>query len=166
MRYELDPRTRSDNDIRRARQQQIIREIFMNNEEPSTDENENAQSEAEIAQIDRYEARERRHRRRRILRHLRNRGVGEETITAIRSIIEAALEHNESDTTEERVKICSRIDRLLFESDKFGDNENCPICCLEFEDKHHIKVLPVCNHIFHEDCIEQWIIKARSNCVL
>lgn len=27
-------------------------------------------------------------------------------------------------------------------------------------------MVPGCNHIFHEDCIEQWILKASSNSVV
>ena len=46
-----------------------------------------------------------------------------------------------------------------------GDNGDCPICCLEFEEKQQIKVMPVCGHIFHENCIEQWILRAGSHSV-
>lgn len=97
------------------------------------------------------EDRERRIRRRMILRHLRSRGVQEGTINAIRSILEGALARSEADTPEERVKIYSRIDRVIYDIEKYGASETCPICCSDFENSHHVKLLPECNHMFHED---------------
>jgi len=85
------------------------------------------QREHNISQVDRFEARGRRQRRRRILRHLRNRGIQEGTIQAIGHILEATLERNEEDSPEERVKIYSRIERVLYESNKHGESESCPI---------------------------------------
>lgn len=85
------------------------------------------QREHNISQVERFEARGRRQRRRRILRHLRNRGIQEGTIQAIRHILEATLERNEEDSPEERVKIYSRIERVLYENEKHGDSESCPI---------------------------------------
>eukprot|EP00210_Caulerpa_lentillifera_P001560 g1498.t1 len=37
----------------------------------------------------------------------------------------------------------------------YGD-EQCTICCCEFEDKDEVKVLP-CGHWFHPPCIDQWL---------
>mmetsp|Transcript_10563 Transcript_10563/g.12026 ORF Transcript_10563/g.12026 Transcript_10563/m.12026 type:complete len:96 (+) Transcript_10563:181-468(+) len=81
----------------------------------------------DVRAVEAVENRERRHRRRRILRHLRNRGVQEGTIQAIRHILEASLDRNESDSPEERVKIYSRIERVLYENEKHGKDESCPI---------------------------------------
>jgi len=49
--------------------------------------------------------------------------------------------------------------------DLMGDEgELCAICLLEFEQDEPIKQLP-CNHFFHADCIEPWLIK-RGDCPL
>jgi hypothetical protein len=32
---------------------------------------------------------------------------------------------------------------------------------MEFNEDQYIKILPKCSHIFHEDCIEKWILKAK-----
>lgn len=123
------------------------------------------QRDRDLVSVEQLESRERRHRRRRIMRHLRSRGVQEGTLQAIRHILEAALERDDEDSPEERVKIYSRIERALYESEKHGFAENCPICCEDFSEQSHIKILPDCSHIFHEDCIEQWILKARTNSI-
>ena len=103
---------------------------------------ERQQADNEIEAVEQLQDRERRHRRRRILRHLRNRGVQEGTIDAIRHILEAALERNEEDSPEERVKIYSRIMGCLYDKEKHGEIDNCPICCEDFVDEEKIKVLP------------------------
>ena len=105
-------------------------------------------------------------RHRRILRHLRHRGVNEDTLQTIQNILHVALERHVHDTPEERVKIYSRIERELYCSEKHSNYESCPICWDDFTEDQHIKPLPECNHIFHEDCIEQWILKARSNKIM
>ena len=43
-----------------------------------------------------------------------------------------------------------------------GEEEKCPICITEFEDKETVKNLP-CNHIFHENCIDTWLVQ-NSHC--
>lgn len=103
---------------------------------------ERQQADNEIEAVEQLEDRERRHRRRRILRHLRNRGVQEGTIDAIRHILEAALERNDEDSPEERVKIYSRIASALYDKEKHGEIDNCPICCEDFIDQDKVKVLP------------------------
>mmetsp|Transcript_34990 Transcript_34990/g.40434 ORF Transcript_34990/g.40434 Transcript_34990/m.40434 type:complete len:164 (+) Transcript_34990:47-538(+) len=133
----------------RSREDIILQNIFRSHQEfhslhseannGNLDEEEQQRDEISIEQLER---RERRNRRRRILRHLRSRGVQEGTINAIRSILEAALERHERDSPEERVKIYSRIERVVYDNDKYGKGESCPICCAEFEDNHHVKIIP------------------------
>ena len=42
-----------------------------------------------------------------------------------------------------------------------GDNNKCIICMEEFEEKERVKYLP-CGHLFHHDCIRQWLLKEKS----
>lgn len=37
-----------------------------------------------------------------------------------------------------------------------GDLE-CSICLNELEDRETVRLLPVCNHLFHVDCIDAWL---------
>ena len=43
--------------------------------------------------------------------------------------------------------------------------ETCAICVEEFKDKDITRVLP-CNHFFHPDCIDPWLIDHSSMCPL
>ncbi|KAJ7550187.1 hypothetical protein O6H91_07G087400 [Diphasiastrum complanatum] len=50
--------------------------------------------------------------------------------------------------------------------DKFAaTNEDCqcPVCLNDFEPNDKLRVLPVCSHCFHLDCIDEWIIN-NSTC--
>lgn len=44
------------------------------------------------------------------------------------------------------------------------ENENCAICLEEYEHGEAIRVLPRCKHMFHKDCIEQWLRLRSMNC--
>nr|KYP75760.1 RING-H2 finger protein ATL3B [Cajanus cajan] len=33
----------------------------------------------------------------------------------------------------------------------------CTVCLSEFEDKDTIKMLPKCAHVFHQQCIDNWL---------
>ncbi|KAJ0233498.1 RING-H2 finger protein ATL32 [Hirschfeldia incana] len=43
-----------------------------------------------------------------------------------------------------------------------GDLE-CSICLNELEDRETVRLLPVCNHLFHVDCIDAWLY-SHSTC--
>ncbi|KAJ4957959.1 hypothetical protein NE237_025070 [Protea cynaroides] len=32
----------------------------------------------------------------------------------------------------------------------------CAICLVEFQDNDEIRLIPVCNHVFHQNCIDEW----------
>lgn len=115
--------------------------------------------------ISRFRSLRRQPRHRRFMRRLNHR-VPDGTLQAIHNILNAALERHMQDTPLERVKIYSRIEGLLYNAEKHGNCESCPIWCEEFKEDAQIKLIPVCNHIFHEDCIEQWILKARTGRIL
>ncbi|MCO5553922.1 hypothetical protein L7F22_007448 [Adiantum nelumboides] len=39
----------------------------------------------------------------------------------------------------------------------------CPICLVDFADSARIRVLPLCQHVFHVGCVDTWLVK-RSSC--
>ncbi|XP_010446567.1 PREDICTED: RING-H2 finger protein ATL32-like [Camelina sativa] len=41
---------------------------------------------------------------------------------------------------------------------KLGSNDlECAICLNELEDRETVRLLPICNHLFHIDCIDAWL---------
>ncbi|PNX78977.1 RING-H2 finger protein ATL72-like [Trifolium pratense] len=40
---------------------------------------------------------------------------------------------------------------------------DCPICLGEFMDGEKVRVLPNCNHGFHVECIDKWLL-SHSSC--
>ena len=51
-------------------------------------------------------------------------------------------------------------------ADKSLADEVCSICCDEFAEKSKIRKMPVCGHVFHKACIDQWLMKKPTcpNC--
>lgn len=41
---------------------------------------------------------------------------------------------------------------------KEGEEEQCPICCMELEHGVDVKILP-CKHTFHPGCIDTWLVR-------
>ncbi|XP_062087002.1 putative RING-H2 finger protein ATL19 [Humulus lupulus] len=52
-------------------------------------------------------------------------------------------------------RMCGRSSR--------GDDDECVICLEDFEEGESCQVFPVCNHIFHTNCIDHWL-KNRPTC--
>ncbi|KAM1859431.1 hypothetical protein ACFX13_011739 [Malus domestica] len=42
---------------------------------------------------------------------------------------------------------------------------DCPVCLCEFCEKDQLRLLPVCSHAFHIDCIDTWLL-SNSTCPL
>ncbi|KAI5063717.1 hypothetical protein GOP47_0022264 [Adiantum capillus-veneris] len=38
----------------------------------------------------------------------------------------------------------------------------CPICLVDFGDTERIRVLPICQHVFHVSCVDTWLVKSSS----
>ncbi|XP_024011842.1 E3 ubiquitin-protein ligase Os04g0590900 [Eutrema salsugineum] len=100
-------------------------------------------------------------------------------------------DHSENLTTEELniIESVGNVDRGLSESKisrlpthKYGqkpkfrwwwqkkkkfvaDDTRCSICLVDYEKGDKITTLPPCNHIYHKDCIAQWLKKSTICCV-
>ena len=72
-------------------------------------------------------------------------------------------DRDSDDTDENRVLLYTRIKSLIFEKEKHGDVDSCSICWNDFHVKEQVKILPKWAHIFHEDWIEKWILKAKHS---
>ena len=58
----------------------------------------------------------------------------------------------------------NQIDKLpiiKYRKEKNSENYQCIICMEEFEEKEKVKLLP-CGHIFHNNCIKQWLLKQKT----
>lgn len=42
---------------------------------------------------------------------------------------------------------------------------DCAVCLAEFEENDYIRLLPICSHSFHVDCIDIWL-RSHANCPL
>lgn len=43
--------------------------------------------------------------------------------------------------------------------------KECAVCLAEYEGGDHVKTLPGCGHVFHSDCVDQWLT-AKTSCPL
>lgn len=41
----------------------------------------------------------------------------------------------------------------------------CPVCLTKFEPEDSLRLLPVCKHVFHQECIDSWF-ESHSTCPL
>ncbi|KAK3006640.1 hypothetical protein RJ639_016418 [Escallonia herrerae] len=49
-------------------------------------------------------------------------------------------------------------------SSRLVESESCSICLAEFERGELLRVLPRCKHMFHKDCIDQWLPSRSLHC--
>jgi hypothetical protein len=110
---------------------------------------------SEVEEIQRVELRN----ARRLLNRFGARAL--ENMNMLRLILNIDGDRDPEDTEENRVILFTKIQSLLYNKEKHSHSESCPICCVDFEEDQYIKILPKCAHIFHEDCIERWILKAK-----
>ncbi|RKP36337.1 hypothetical protein BJ085DRAFT_5766, partial [Dimargaris cristalligena] len=54
-------------------------------------------------------------------------------------------------------------DKVEDEFSIFDSQENCPICVNEIKPRQIIRQLP-CLHVFHLDCIDDWLTEKSSIC--
>ncbi|QCD97985.1 E3 ubiquitin-protein ligase [Vigna unguiculata] len=44
-----------------------------------------------------------------------------------------------------------------------GQNIECSICLGQWEDYNVVRLLPLCNHVFHKSCVDAWFMD-HANC--
>ena len=54
-----------------------------------------------------------------------------------------------------------KLPDVEYDKDKYSENYQCIICMEEFEKNEVVKLLP-CEHIFHKNCIKQWLLKQKT----
>ncbi|KKA25370.1 RING finger protein [Rasamsonia emersonii CBS 393.64] len=52
------------------------------------------------------------------------------------------------------------------ETIEIGENERCLICLSDYEAAEEVRQLAKCKHIYHKECIDQWLTTGRNSCPL
>ena len=71
-------------------------------------------------------------------------------------------DRNAEETETNRVMLFTRIKTIIYDKSKHGYLDTCSICYTEYEDNDVLKSLPKCEHTFHSECIEKWVVKTKS----
>ncbi|CAO2832670.1 unnamed protein product [Amaranthus hypochondriacus] len=51
------------------------------------------------------------------------------------------------------------FDYSAVKSSKIGNDAlECAVCLMEFEDNDRLRLIPKCDHVFHPDCIDAWLV--------
>ncbi|XP_057415347.1 probable E3 ubiquitin-protein ligase RHA4A [Lotus japonicus] len=63
------------------------------------------------------------------------------------------------------VQILDKLPRVLFDEDLRTRDSVCCVCLGEFELKEELLQIPYCKHMFHIECIDNWL-QSNSTCPL
>ncbi|XP_061350940.1 probable E3 ubiquitin-protein ligase RHA4A isoform X2 [Gastrolobium bilobum] len=64
-----------------------------------------------------------------------------------------------------KVQFLDKLPRILFDEDLRTRDSVCCVCLGEFEVKEELLQIPYCKHVFHIDCIHNWL-QSKSTCPL
>lgn len=144
---------------RRREEETVFNSVFRNREGYTEARQELEAAGIQSSELDEIQRMELRNARR-LLNQFGSRAL--QNINMLRLILNIDGDRDPEDTEEQRVILFTKIASLPFNKEKHSHAESCPICCVDFDEDQYIKILPKCNHIFHEDCIEKWILKAKN----
>ncbi|EEP77837.1 predicted protein [Uncinocarpus reesii 1704] len=49
---------------------------------------------------------------------------------------------------------------------RVNENERCLICLCDYEAEEEVRLLAKCRHIYHRECIDEWLTTGRNSCPL
>ncbi|GAM19386.1 hypothetical protein SAMD00019534_025610 [Acytostelium subglobosum LB1] len=59
--------------------------------------------------------------------------------------------------------VMSSFQTVRYSASKY-EFDTCMVCLSEFEEQESLTLLPKCNHIFHANCITNWLSQSSRNC--
>jgi len=59
-----------------------------------------------------------------------------------------------------------RVPLLPIVEDGIERPERCLVCLSDYEAQEEARKLVNCGHLFHKDCIDQWLTEGRNSCPL
>lgn len=66
-------------------------------------------------------------------------------------------------TSSESAAGPSTLEEEHSQSHLYYSAEECPICLGTFSEGERVRLLP-CQHLFHQDCVDEWLIKIKKFC--
>lgn len=64
-----------------------------------------------------------------------------------------------------KINLEDRLTVILFDEDLYAKDSMCCVCLGEFEMNEKLHQIPACQHVFHGDCIRNWI-HSNTTCPL
>lgn len=86
----------------------------------------------------------------------------------LQSFVDLVNDYPDGDAEYEDVKVTlttdefDKLERICVDGDQYTDKD-CNICIEPFAKLNVLRKLP-CGHIFHEDCVKDWLCKENVNC--
>jgi Ring finger domain len=79
--------------------------------------------------------------------------------------------HSERITQTKRLEVINRVKDSLIRSQFMEikkcmerNQETCPICLEEYQEQCKVLLLPMCCHVFHQECLEAWLDRGNLKC--
>lgn len=68
-------------------------------------------------------------------------------------------------------EICQALPLTVYDPDLGNDALNlvdaeCPVCLQGFQREQELRLLPLCKHVFHRGCLDQWLDHQHATCPL